>query len=505
MEDSLHSNVIVNNDDDTELWVQQFVTPRDLLQAARRAFDDMSEASSTLIAQQDVRGGEFQQLLLQQQPPFHPQYYDSFSFPMSFVPARELLSWEGENAILPHQHQYMTAIWEARLFEIYRILRWEERIQNTTGSSNNNHNNLIQTMERNYPSIEGLRCAKDMRDNELKLFGTVIQNFATAHNRCQEAVQTMEVQATYGPIKEQYLQLYQMPLFAYTDALERLRKIQQDLMDEITAIKLIIFCGDRSNRQGGDVSGSNTTTSTTTDKAAVAAGTAGNNRRLESNCASPSFLTEASVSDPSSTLQQLTPQRNIPSTSATSTASASRLKDRRMTSELSPLRKVVGAISFADDDGSSTGGGGDHHRNNHPPSIMDLTSYPPQDLTSRPSQPSPPTSVQTSTRQPWKQPPPSQQQKHQTLSTTICSTTTTGSCDNDYGGSSDRPSKAVRDSWKPPKPSSATTATVATDTSWKMVVAGTSRPKKASSSSSSTSVEGGNQKVGANQQKRGEQ
>lgn len=244
-------------------------------------------------------------------------------------------------------------------------------------------------MERNFTSPELLRYAKDLRDNELKLFDTVSQNFASARQRCVAAVQTMEDQGTYGPIKEQYLRLHQMPLFAYGDALERLQGVQDDLMDEIVAIELIMFCGGPNRRRRWQE-----------EFMSVTATVAAEARQTTS----PSFLTEASISDHSEILQQLSPHR---SHAAKSSTSSSMSKERGMGSEMSPLRKAMGSMSLSiegddDDDDDGEGGG----VKGGPPLMMETASvYPSQELVSRPSM-SPPRGA-TESHTPWQSSPQS--------------------------------------------------------------------------------------------------
>jgi hypothetical protein len=356
---------------DTELWAQQPTPPppqqpqqqqrhlqfgsssssssspvsllsqRDLLQAARQAFYEMNQVAMEGTAPSP----QVQQ--------FHQQQHRAGGF----AQAMELL----EGDMLRRQHVQATC--EARLVEIYQTLR----------SINNNHNNnnIIVTMERNYinGSPEVWRYAKDLRENELRLFQTVSQNFATARDRCEEAVQNMQDQSIYGPIKEQYLRLHQMPLFAYGDALERLQGVQNDLMDEIVAIELIMFCGGPHRAAA----------------AAAASTTTPSRQAGESSRTSPSFLTDASVSDHSELLQQhLSPPHR------------SHMKDR--SSEMSPLRKAVGTISFHDDDDDDNDNDNNDNEAPQPPPITDDEAYPSQEL-----KPKPASKGITTASTPWKE------------------------------------------------------------------------------------------------------
>ncbi|KAG7365790.1 hypothetical protein IV203_028460 [Nitzschia inconspicua] len=442
---------------ETELWVQQFQTQRQLLQAARQVLDELKQATAMTTST----------------PMMYPEA--GLTHPMELF----------EEDMIRRRHVQLTC--ETRLVQLYRTL--QQPISPTTTNDNNNNNNknnnnkddlhsnenenedtafpnsIIRTMQRNYPTPDMVRFAKDVRENERKLFHTISRDFAAAHQRSQAALHIMQGQGqghvghgregTTGPIsippnenyqgyfhqfassvaanppyqssssssssyhyqpygtnsiiKQQYVRLHEMPFYAYGDALERVRKLQDDLEDEIVALELILLYGGGSagTGSGGGSSPTNNRQQQQQqqdretemeegeifEEMAVAATT-------DTSTDSPPYLTEPTSMEAdhhNTILQQLTPHRSLLPTAAPTSTSSSRTlsnQNRNLAAERSPLRKAVGIISFPNDEDEDDG------EKKHPP-IMDTkttmttttitttttsssTDYPTQDLKSKP-------------------------------------------------------------------------------------------------------------------------
>ncbi|KAG7351686.1 hypothetical protein IV203_007734 [Nitzschia inconspicua] len=419
---------------ETELWVQQFQTQRQLLRAARRVLDELKQATSTTMTSTLM---------------MYPEAI--LAHPMELF----------EEDMMRRRHVQL--ICETRLVQLYRTLQRPISLPNNDNNnkddlhSNENQNEdttfpngIIRTMQRNYPTPDMVRFAKDVRENERKLFHTISRDFTAAHQRSQAALHIMQGQGqgqghghgregATGPIsvppnqnyqgyfhqfassaaadppnhpssssyhyqpygtnsiiKQQYVRLHEMPFYAYGDALERVRKLQDDLEDEIVALELILLYG------GGDGSGGSSSPTNNRQQQQQGEETEREEGEIEeiavaattdTSTDSPPYLTEPTSMEAdhrSAILQQLTPHRSLlPTASPASTSSTTTLsnQNRNLAAERSPLRKAVGIISFPNDEDD------DDVDQKYPP-IMDTTTtttttssrtlYPTQDLKSMP-------------------------------------------------------------------------------------------------------------------------
>jgi hypothetical protein len=173
-----------------------------------------------------------------------PPMSDSEMWVQQLTSQRELLSaaggllegWKnGPSTSSQETEPWMHHPTEARLEEIYRRL---------TSPNSSCQSSMVLHMQERCSSLELLTLARDLHENEFKLFASTFRSFEDAATRCEENVRIMEHHRrggsfATGHVQDQYLRLHQMPLLAYRSALVKLETILGDLQEQIHAVELL--------------------------------------------------------------------------------------------------------------------------------------------------------------------------------------------------------------------------------------------------------------------------